>query len=43
MGLMYRVIRKYREHVGCPSMHKQARNKSDVISTENFLNVYFDR
>ena len=45
MGLMYRVIKKYREHVS-PDMHNNPRNpqqrqNSDVISTDNFLNVYF--
>jgi len=43
MGLMFRVIRKYRDHVDAPALNSIKKNKEGVISTDNFLNVYFDR
>jgi len=39
MGRMFRIIRKYREHVDQPSFSSE----KNVISTDNFLTVYFDR
>ena len=41
MGLMFRVIRKYREEVDTPNNYLDP--KKPFISTDNFLNVYFDR
>ena len=41
MGLMFRVIRKYREELDTPNYNLDP--KKPFISTENFLNVYFDR
>ena len=39
MGLMYRVIRKYRDEMNiCP-----IEPRKTLINHENFLNVYFDR
>merc|ERR1719362_2305839 len=40
---MFRVIRKYRDHVDAPALNSIKKNKEGVISTDNFLNVYFDR
>ena len=41
MGLMFRVIRKYREEVDTPNYNLDP--KKPFISTDNFLNEYFDR
>ena len=41
MGLMFRVIRKYREEVDTPNYNLDPKNP--FIRTDNFLNVYFDR
>jgi len=41
MGMMFRVIRKYREEVDTPNFSMDP--KKPFISTDNFLNVYFDR
>lgn len=40
MGKMFRIIRKYRDTVDQPSY---SCNEKHVISTDNFLTVYFDR
>ena len=39
MGLMYRVIRKYRDEMNICTFEP----KKPFINHENFLNVYFDR
>ena len=41
MGLMFRVIRKYRDEVDTPSY--SCDPKKPFINTDNFLTVYFDR
>ena len=39
MGLMYRVIRKYRDEMNICTFEP----RKHFINHENFLNVYFDR
>ena len=39
MGLMYRVIRKYRDEMNICTFEP----RKPFINHENFLNVYFDR
>ena len=41
MGLMYRVIRKYREEMNIANCALETRKP--FINHENFLNVYFNR